>query len=320
MFSEQDIKLVLKNFPKFELCYEIITHKKVLGSSAILAIPEGKKCFAWFTNYKNDNVCFLLEINEHKNIVDVKSITTGFTDKLSLGTIFYGTSFKNKTNNCFCVEDMYYYAGKSCYNFTYLSKLETLNDIFKNEISQVALNNKFTIFGLPLIVNDLQLMFREIQLLPYKVSMIKFRFFENKNAKKILTMKYFKPGSQKQENNIKKEAIFKITADIEPDIYNLFVYKNGLEEYYDIAFIPDYKTSVMMNKLFRNIKENDNLDAIEESDNEDEFEDSREDKYVYLDRSFKMKCEYNNKFKRWVPNSLVGENDIIVSFSMLKNY
>jgi hypothetical protein len=187
-------------------------------------------------------------------------------------------------------------------------------------ISQVALNNKFTIFGLPLIVNDLQLMFREIQLLPYKVSMIKFRFFENKNAKKILTMKYFKPGSQKQENNIKKEAIFKITADIEPDIYNLFVYKNGLEEYYDIAFIPDYKTSVMMNKLFRNIKENDNLDAIEESDNEDEFEDSREDKYVYLDRSFKMKCEYNNKFKRWVPTSLVGENDIIVSFSMLKNY
>jgi hypothetical protein len=91
-------------------------------------------------------------------------------------------------------------------------------------------------------------------------------------------------------------------------------------DYVGLACIPDYKTSVMMNKLFRNIKENDNLDAIEESDNEEEFEDSREDKYVYLDRSFKMNCEYNNKFKRWVPTSLVGENDIIVSFSMLKNY
>ena len=320
MFGEQDIKAVLKNFPKFELCYEIITHKKVLDSSAILAIPEGEKCFAWFTKYKNDNVCFLLEINEYKNIVDVKSITTGFTDKLALGTIFYGTSFKHKTNNCFCVEDMYYYAGKTCHNITYLSKLERLNEIFKNEISQVALDNKFTIFGLPLIVNDIQIMFNNIPLLPYKVSSIKFRFFENKNAKKIVTMKYFKPISQKQENKPKKEAVFKIMADIEPDIYNLFVYKNGVEEYYDIAFVPDYKTSVMMNKLFRNIKENDNLDAIEESDNEDEFEDSREDKYVYLDRSFKMKCEYNNKFKRWVPTSLVGENDIIVSFSMLKNY
>jgi hypothetical protein len=163
-------------------------------------------------------------------------------------------------------------------------------------------------------------MFNDIQLLPYKVSSIKFRFFENKNAKKIVTMKYFKPISQKQENKPKKEAVFKIIADIEPDIYNLFVYKNGVEEYYDIAFVPDYKTSVMMNKLFRNIKENDNLDAIEESDNEEEFEDSREDKYVYLDRSFKMNCEYNNKFKRWVPISLVGENDRIVSISTLKNY
>jgi hypothetical protein len=320
MLSEQDIKLVLKNFPKFELCYEIITHKKVLGSSVILAIPEGKKCFAWFTNYKNDNVCFLLEVNENKNIVDVKSITTGFNDKLCLGTIFYGTLFKHKNNNCFCIEDIYYYAGKSCYNLPYLSKLERLNEIFKNEISQVALNNKFTIFGLPLIVNDLQLMFNEIPLLPYKVSMIKFRFFENKNAKKILTMKYFKPGTKNQENNFKKEAIFKITADIEPDIYNLFLDKNGVEEYYDIAFVPDYKTSVMMNKLFRNIKENDNLDAIEESDNEEDFEDSREDKYVYLDRSFKIKCEYNNKFKRWIPISLAGEKDRIVSISSLKNY
>jgi len=309
MLSELNIKEVLNNFPKFELCYEIITHKKVFGANAILAIPEGNKYFAWFTNYNNKNVCFLLEMNENKNIVDIHLINTSFTDKLSLGTILYGTLFKNKNNNYFCIEDMYYYSGRYCYNFNYLSKLEILNDIFKNDISQISINNKFTIFGLPLIENDFNLILKKIQLLPYNISMIKFRFFENKNAKKIVTMKYFKSGSKKQENNFKKEGIFKITADIDPDIYNLFVYKDGIEEYYDIAFIPDYKTSVMMNKLFRNIRENANLDAIEESDNEEEFEDSREDKYVYLDKSFKMMCEYNNKFKRWVPISLVSENN-----------
>ena len=42
--------------------------------------------------------------------------------------------------------------------------------------------------------------------------------------------------------------------------------------YYDIACIPDYKTSVMMNSLFRDIKENRNLDFLEESDSEEEFE------------------------------------------------
>ena len=38
-----------------------------------------------------------------------------------------------------------------------------------------------------------------------------------------------------------------------------------------------------MNKHFRIIKENDNLDLLEESDDEDEFENIDEDKYVYLD-------------------------------------
>jgi hypothetical protein len=74
-----------------------------------------------------------------------------------------------------------------------------------------------------------------------------------------------------------------------------------------------------MNKLFRNIKENDNLDAIEESDDESDFEDVREDKYVYLDRSFNIKCEYNYKFKRWVPICLASENDKIILSSQLTN-
>jgi hypothetical protein len=68
-----------------------------------------------------------------------------------------------------------------------------------------------------------------------------------------------------------------------------------------------------MNKLFRNIKENDNLDALEESDDEDEFEDDRADKFVYLDKSYKMYCVYNNKFKKWVPNKIADENAKLVN-------
>ena len=63
-----------------------------------------------------------------------------------------------------------------------------------------------------------------------------------------------------------------------------------------------------MNKLFRNIKENNNLDALEESDDEAEFENDREDKFVFLDRAFKMVCQYNYKFKRWMPLSLANTN------------
>ena len=112
-------------------------------------------------------------------------------------------------------------------------------------------------------------------------------------------------------------AVFKVTADIQSDIYNLFISKDGKEEFYDYAFIPDYETSVLMNKLFRNIKENDNLDALEESDDEDEFENGCTDKYVYLDRHYKMTCKYNYKFKRWMPVLVAKDSDQIVAHNLL---
>ena len=319
--SDREISLVLQKFPKFELSYEIMTQKKVHNANVILAIPEGNKFFAWFTCYNNENICFALEVDEKNKIKNIKKINTCFVDCLALGTIFYGTMFKYNNISCFGVEDIYYYKGKNYIHTPYSNKLQLLSNIFTNEISQSLLNNKFTIFGLPLIYRDFNLLLNDIQLLPYRISQIKFRFFEKNNSRKIISMKYYKPstGTKNSIQREKQSAIFKIMAGIEPDIYNLFISKNGNEEYYDIAFVPDYKTSVMMNKLFRNIKENENLDAIEESDDESDFEDVREDKYVYLDRSFNIKCEYNYKFKRWVPICLASENDKIISSSQLTN-
>ena len=127
-------------------------------------------------------------------------------------------------------------------------------------------------------------------------------------------MNYFKPGYQyKNNSNEIFHAIFKIVPDIQNDIYYLYCYNNGDYEYYDLAHIPDYKTSVLMNQLFRNIKENNNLDALEESDSESEFENEKPDKFVYLDKSFKMNCIYNHKFKKWAPLSLVKNNEKVVT-------
>jgi hypothetical protein len=160
---------------------------------------------------------------------------------------------------------------------------------------------------------------------PYKVDKIQFRYF---NSKKISCVKYYKPNSNsnnsinngintknivdKGKATIANRAVFKVSPQIQTDIYNLFVYKDGKEEFFSIAFIPDFKTSVLMNKLFRNIKENSNLDALEESDDEAEFENEREDKYVFLDRCVKMNCQYNYKFKKWVPVGLAARDSRIV--------
>jgi hypothetical protein len=116
-----------------------------------------------------------------------------------------------------------------------------------------------------------------------------------------------------QSHITKREIIFNVKPDIQNDIYHLYCDDNSSELFYDIAYIPDYNKSVFMNKLFRKIKENDNLDALEESDDEDEFEDDRADKFVYLDKSYKMYCIYNNKFKKWVPIKLADVNSKLVN-------
>lgn len=305
-FTEQEKNFILQDFPKFELSYENMTHNKVHNADLLLAIPEGKKCYAWFTSYKEDNVCFLLELSDNK-IKNISVLLTTFDDKLAYGTVFYGTMFKYNNINCFCVEDLYYCKGKNCTGRLYSEKLDLLRDVLAHQP-----NNKHIIFGLPLMTTDFTSMLKNIEALPYKICQIKFRFFEKNSSKKILFVKYYKPRSTTNNNtNTTLKGVFKITADIEPDIYNLFAFSDGKEACHDVAFIPDYKTSVLMNKLFRNIKENDNLDALEESDDEDEFEDSRVDKYVYLDRSFKMNCEYNHKFKKWVPISLADQNAML---------
>ena len=102
------------------------------------------------------------------------------------------------------------------------------------------------------------------------------------------------------ENSEKKSysKIFICKPDIQNDIYHLYTLDN---EYIGLSAIPDYKTSVMMNNLFRIIKENNDLDALEESDDEEEFENSNVDKFVNLDKSYKIECNFNNKFKKWVP-------------------
>ena len=326
---------ILQDFPKFELSYETMIHKKVHDSDMIYAIPDGPKFLAWFTVYNDENVCFILDANNKTKNIQIA--VTSFNDHLvyGQGTVFYGTIFKYNEVSCFCIENMYYYKGLCITDYNYLNKMQVVKTCLQNDLSSNALTNKFTIFGLPIMNTNFNALLRDIDLLPYKISQIQFRF---KNARKILAVKYFKPRTNihdtnihdtnihdtgtKSKNNIgtkeKGNIVFKVSPQIQTDIYNLFVLNEDLkDEFYDIAFIPDLKTSVLMNKLFRNIKENQNLDALEESDDEAEFENEKEDKFVFLDRSFKMNCHYNYKFKKWVPLSVAARDSRVISSNKL---
>jgi hypothetical protein len=101
------------------------------------------------------------------------------------------------------------------------------------------------------------------------------------------------------------QAVFLVRPNIQNDIYELFVRSNNPRTteliFHNFAHISGYKTSVMMNRVFRNIIENKRLDAQEESEDESDFENTDPDKYVSLHKEFLMMCRFNKRFCRWVP-------------------
>jgi hypothetical protein len=72
------------------------------------------------------------------------------------------------------------------------------------------------------------------------------------------------------------------------------------------AHVGDYKTSVLLNSIFRTVRENASLDAAEESEDEEVFQASQQmhiEGYISSSSAPEkaMICTYNYKFKRWVP-------------------
>lgn len=99
-----------------------------------------------------------------------------------------------------------------------------------------------------------------------------------------------------------RTAVFRVVADIRDDVYHMFAY--GAQEtnvYVNVLYIGTRQQSKYMNSLFRNIKENINIDYGEESDDEETFQDMRLDKYVDLTREHNIECMFNRKFRMWEP-------------------
>jgi hypothetical protein len=322
-------------FRGLKLSYENIIYKKVLHCDYIVAIPKGKKCFIWFHNESDDrNVCSVIYINEHTYISKDKIVC--FDTSLCYGglegTILYGTTFKLLENDCifFSVEDVFYYQGKNVSFINWETKLSYIHQMMMKEIKQIGYNKNFMVIGLPIMTTNFQEIVTIIneKEIPYEIDC--FQYKKYLSIKSFLTTPYsyikdnligyskniihvpnieeiqknngFNHYPKKEHVTIRssknpKTATFLVKADLSSDIYHLH-HPNNANMKSTIACIPDYKTSVFMNGIFRNIKENKNLDSLEESDDEDE---KPMEYFVDTKKEVKMQCQYHPKWKKWIP-------------------
>jgi hypothetical protein len=325
LLNGQEKSKVLSSFPKnMKLSYENIVHKKVLNASLIIIIPQGKKCFVWFTTTPEDkSICYIL-IQDKTKITEIYQVeNVSFHFSLSYGTIFYGTMFHYQKQVFFTIEDIFYNQGIFLLKETFCQKLMIIKKILDKKIiqSDKPIKNNSIKFGIPFITNKEEELKEIWKTIPYKIYCILFRKKEEKEDKEMV-FKMFPPLEKsflnEKNSNIRKEIVFKVRPDIQNDIYHLFCLDHNNEEYYyDIAYIPDYKSSIYMSRLFRKIKENENLDTLEESDEEEEFENEKEDCFVYLEREYSMECIFHPKFKKWVPIKITKTSTPLVNIKDL---
>ena len=279
-------------FPKIELSYIKNIHKKV-HSDMYLIIPKGYKYFAWFKCWNNQNLCIILKVDTRSKTISNISVYPCIFNHLlcaGKGTILYGTIIFNKCNH-FCIEDIFYYKNKNINFLNFYQKLQYLEKMFSNDLSQNVYKKNDIVFSLPIMDKNFNTILQTANQLNYDIYCIQMR--------KLHQIKPYL--NYKIKITSKKYAIFIVKTCIEEDLYTLHLMNNNNIENHNYAYIPDYKTSIFMNKLFRNIRENDNLDYIEESDDEELFENINADKFVNLDKNIKMKCLFIPKMKLWKP-------------------
>tara|TARA_B110000046_G_scaffold185797_2_gene229421 strand:+ start:1352 stop:2320 length:969 start_codon:yes stop_codon:yes gene_type:complete len=312
--SRYDAQNILQDFPEIKLSYVKTLHKKVTRIADIyIAIPMGKKYFIWFRFYKNKPNCFILEIDSYKR--GIKAIfrkTCCFDDSLcaGLGTICYGTLLKHEDTKTplFGIEDIYYLRGNDLRKINLYKKIANIEDMFKKHIKQVLYHKDGIIVGVPIISTSRKGIMDKLNSINYSIYAIQLRYYK---------------GNQYFLNELYSGKIYKrcfvVRAEITYDIYSLYVLENKTDKrlLHCVAIIPDYKTSVMMNEIFRDIKENKNLDLLEESDDDEEFENIKDTKYI-KNKEFIMECVYMNEYKSWKPLGIAGSKDISLKDDIIR--
>lgn len=328
-----DSEFVSRRFPIHEakFAYEttIPTTKQISKKDydICFAIPYGKKAFLWHTFREEQKVAFLIEINRENQIGEVVKLGF-FSDKnadFELGTIISGIIYEEetqeKTHKIFVMDDIHMYRGHAISRKTFREKSGYLYDFLQHQSYEIRI-------VLPIFWNTEQENLQEkIDNVPYNM-----RHFQYRSSSQILPHLCMtalkKPGFGLASTIIAKPTIspsttakiykmnwrfdfskpvyrrtayFYVKADTMFDVYFLGAMLDKTIVYCQNALVQNYKTSVLLNNFFRNIRENHNIDAIEESDDENDFEDVRENKYVDLEKEIVMECAFHYKFKKWMP-------------------
>jgi len=327
---------LLRQLPNFELSYETVSHKKVSSSSdntVAIAISLGRKYFIWYTHKygRSEDACYLVGLDKDKRICSVEPRDCVVPKGFGLGTVVYGTIYEIPDSlPVFLAEDIYYFRGINLSNLCFGDRIGFLRDFVSltkdhipcalpvmwfvgagKEQSHVIPSELASKMGY--VAHHIQ--YREIaKVAPYinvaipKRGTIPSAVVEPVSsatvAQKMTAAAIMNPVPKFDYTKpvYRYPVVFNVTADSQLDLYHLYAYGGpGNMVYCGLAGVQSFRTSIFLNRIFRRIRENDNLDLAEESEDEADFENMDVNKYVNLEAVVPIECVFNQKHKKWIP-------------------
>ena len=279
---------LVKKLPPFSLESASKSEARVFGYDTCHAIPKGKKALGWWHVSQNGPVCHVFYMGSAGGISNGYQYISSFDDTVSAGTIVSGTLFYVKERVFFAITDVHQYAGTMLSDIKYSDRI-TYIQVIGRHLNPMNYNNRCITFGQPVYAKSYKELSTKIRTLPYDVESILYRH-KDWGVGKIRTF-----SSQARDKQRDVECTFEVTPHVSQDVYELHCRDRITSRW---ACVQSLAESIELNKTFRKIRENTDVDLGELSPDEDEFEDVDLAKYVKR-RTVWMTGRYDPKFKKW---------------------
>ena len=297
--------------PPFELSYGLDRHRKVEPNVFVIA-PRGKRVLVYFTSSGDGDACYVYGVKQRNAVSGGRRVLACFSHILCSGTLIYGMEVPCGSDGTRIVcEDLLWFQGRRVDRESIQNKIPMWSALFSRELGTPP-SSRYLELGLPVWTESKSDAMQVAHKSSYPTRGVLGYVSHARGMHPVQLLNVTSRNNTPTERD--GALVMEVKAHIEPDTYSLFCQDDrGSRVCIGKAVVSSIETSVMLNRIFRNIRENDNLDLLEESEDDEEFEDIREDRFVDLDRCVRMICRRHERLNAWQPIGKADENAVLAN-------
>ena len=296
------LRTLVSELPSFSLDNPTRVATRVFGYDCCYAIPKGRTCLGWWRDTDCGPACHLLWLDKERGgITSAERRLSSFDYTVAAGTIVSGIVMQVKSRTFFCITDIHQYGGRMLTDYNWNTRYSCLSALL-SRLNPRNYSEQFVTFGIPVSTKTYKELSSKIKELPYDIADIRYTA-KGWGPGKIRSFSKPKPSVEERTH------VFTVIPHIKQDVYELRCQSSSLNIRY--AAVQTFTESIALNRLFRRIRENDDIDLAEMSEDEADFENINPRKFVQSRPGVRMECVYVKRLRKWRPLKVTRDPESI---------